>query len=136
MAGPDKTKADKTGLDKTRPLAGGVRHDARGNAVWQWATETARHAVASTSQMLRRLEVSNLKLEELDESKLPSAEAGFNPYDGAAVTRAASAKQAAARQPAAKPQPGAKKPTAVPKKPPAAPVRVRTSWWRALFRRR
>ena len=126
MAGPDKTKADKTRPDKTRPLAGGVRHDARGNAVWQWATETARHAVASTSQMLRRLEVSNLKLEELDENKLPPGEAGFNPYDGAAVTRAAGAK----------PQPGAKKPTAVPKKPPAAPVRVRTSWWRALFRRR
>jgi len=131
LAGPDKTKADKTGLDKTRPLAGGVRHDARGNAVWQWATETARHAVASTSQMLRRLEVSNLKLEELDESKLPPGEAGFNPYDGAAVTRASSA-----RQSAAKPQPGAKKPTAVQKKAPAAPVRVRRSWWRALFRRR
>jgi hypothetical protein len=120
LAGPDKTKADKTRLEKTKPLAGGVRHDARGNAVWQWATETARHAVASTSQMLRRLEVSNLKLEELDESKLPPGEAGFNPYDGASV----------------KPQPAAKKPTAVQKKAPAAPVRVRTSWWRALFRRR
>ena len=46
-----------------------MKHDARGNAVWQWATETARHAVASTSQLLRRLDVSSLSLEELKEDQ-------------------------------------------------------------------
>jgi hypothetical protein len=123
------TKADKTQPNKTKPLAGGVRHDARGNAVWQWATETARHAVASTSQLLRRLDVSSLSLED-DESppKIQArpvegkpaqatpnrkAEGGFNPYDGAAV----------------------RAPAAVKKRPPAQPA-ARASWWRRLFQRR
>ncbi len=116
-----------------------MKHDARGNAVWQWATETARHAVASTSQLLRRLDVSSLSLEELNEDEHvpktsksqakapttrpaapakaaapPSRERGFNPYDGAAIARAATQK---------KPQP--------------APVkRVSAPWWRRLFQRR
>ena len=119
------SKSQQPKPQKTKPLAGGVRHDARGNAVWQWASETARHAAASTSQLLRRLDASDLKLEELDENKLSPGEAGFNPYDGAEVTRAANARQAAA---------GKKAPAA--KKPSAAPARVRRSWWRALFRRR
>jgi hypothetical protein len=131
-------KADPDKPTKAKPLVGGVRHDDRGNAVWQWATETARHAVASTSQLLRRLDVSSLKLEELDEDEAapkaqtrsssgasaagakptaPGSKArGFNPYDGAAITRAP-----ATHNPAAK------------KKPPA---RARTSWWRRLFQRR
>jgi hypothetical protein len=127
LGASDKTRSDKSKPDKTKPLAGGVRHDARGNAVWQWTTETARHAVASTSQLLRRLEVSNLKLEQLDENK--PGEAGFNPYEGAASARAATAKQQAAKKPAAKPPAAGKKPS-------AAPARVRIPWWRALFRRR
>jgi hypothetical protein len=131
------TKSDPNKPDKAKPLLGGVRHDARGNAVWQWATETARHAVASTSQLLRRLDVSSLSLEELDEDKaapktpnksssaafaaptkpavpMRKAERGFNPYDGAATPRAAA-----------------------PRKPqPAMPTRARRSWWRRLFQRR
>ena len=62
-------KSDPGKPDKIKPLGGGVKHDARGNAVWQWATETARHAVASTSQLLRRLDVSSLSLEELNEDE-------------------------------------------------------------------
>jgi hypothetical protein len=138
LGASDKTRSDKSKPDKTKPLAGGVRHDARGNAVWQWTTETARHAVASTSQLLRRLEVSNLKLEQLDENK--PGEAGFNPYEGAASARdtppvgAASARAATAKQQAAK-KPAAKPPAAG-KKPSGAPARVHIPWWRALFRRR
>jgi hypothetical protein len=131
------TKSDPNKPDKTKPLVGGVRHDARGNAVWQWATETARHAVTSTSQLLRRLDVSSLSLEELDEDKAApktpiksasaapaapakpaaparKAEHGFNPYDGAATARAAA-----------------------PRKPqPPMPARARRSWWRRLLQRR
>jgi hypothetical protein len=140
----DVTKSNQSKPEKTKPLIGGVQHDARGNAVWQWATETARHAVASTSQLLRRLDVSSLTLEELEEDQpppkmpktpntpksqpKPSAtgaakpgkplavlprERGFNPYDGAAIARAA----------APKPQPRVAKPT-------------RVAWWRRLFQRR
>jgi hypothetical protein len=128
------TKSHKTQPPETKPPAGGVRHDARGNAVWQWATETARHAVASTSQLLRRLDVSSLSLE--DDAQPPNAltkpaptgraasgkpalparnlQAGFNPYDGGAPPRVAA---------------GGKKPAA----PPAPP---RRSWWRRLLQRR
>jgi hypothetical protein len=140
----DKTEPDKSKPDKTRPPPGGVLHDARGNAVWQWATETARHAVASTSQLLRRLDVSSLSLQELDEDKQPpkpasrtsaptptpvpggraatakpaaavrNKRAGFNPYDGAAMPRAAAGR----------------------KTPSAAPPPRRRSWWQRLFQRR
>lgn len=135
------TKSDQSKPDKTKPLGGGVQHDARGNAVWQWATETARLAVASTSQLLRRLDVSSLSLEELKEDEQPPKtpktatsqakpsparpakpgkplaaaprERGFNPYDGAAIARAPA-----------------------PKKPAAAPRPARAPWWRRLFQRR
>lgn len=128
------TKSDPTKPDKIKPLGGGVKHDARGNAVWQWATETARHAVASTSQLLRRLDVSSLSLEELKEDNEPPKaartplspgktkskplavaprERGFNPYDGAAVARAAP-----------------------PRKPAVIAKRARVPWWRRLFQRR
>lgn len=119
------SKPDKTQPTKTKPLAGGVRHDARGNAVWQWAAETARHAVASTSQLLRRLDVSSLSLDDDDASgeaqgrplsgkpgshkRKPGG--GFNPYDGAAM-----------------PAPPAVKKSA------AVPAASRRSWWRRLFR--
>jgi hypothetical protein len=123
------TRSDKTQPNRTKPLTGGVRHDARGNAVWQWATETARHAVASTSQLLRRLDVSSLSLQD-DESppqahgKPPrtapaspasparKAQGGFDPYDGAAKPAAAAVK-----------------------KRPAAQAPVRASWWRRLLQR-
>jgi hypothetical protein len=135
------TKSDKTEPNKTGPLAGGVRHDARGNAVWHWATETARHAVATTSKLLRRLDVSSLSLQ--DDESLPNAPdmpapakparytpaspmaalqlaaparhapGGFNPYDAAAVPAAAALKKRCATQ---------------------APARA--GWWRRLFQRR
>ena len=135
------TKSDKTEPNKTSPLAGGVRHDARGNAVWHWATETARHAVASTSQLLRRLDVSSLSLQ--DDESLPNAQdrlapakparytpaspmpalqlaaparhaqGGFNPYDAAAMPAAALKKRSATQ----------------------APARAGW-WWRRLFQRR
>jgi hypothetical protein len=111
------SKSRKGKPQEPKPLVGAVRHDTRGNAVWQWAAETARHAVVSTSQLLRRLDASSLKLEELDENK--AKQAGFNPYDGAATARAPAAKK-----------PGSKK------SPPAAVRRARTSWWRRLFQRR
>jgi len=44
--------------------AGEVRHDSRGHAVWHWASETARNAAISTSQLLRRLDLSGLSLED------------------------------------------------------------------------
>jgi hypothetical protein len=146
------TKSDNNPPDKPKPLIGGVQHDARGNAVWQWATETARHAVASTSQLLRRLDVSSLSLEDTRPSKTapprstsaksapgkPAAAgaaakpvapgrsaggSGFDPYDGAAAARAKPARAAPGHGAPARPRP-------------AAPPAARRSWWRRLFNRR
>lgn len=60
--------------DKPEPGQGGVQHDARGNAVWQWAVDTGKHALDSTSRLLKRLEVPRLKLEgDTSERKDPGA---------------------------------------------------------------
>lgn len=63
---PDKPKdpsKDDTG-EQPRRYKDGVKHDQRGNAVWQWAAESGRHLMESTSALLKRLEVPGLKLEE------------------------------------------------------------------------
>jgi hypothetical protein len=65
--------------------AGRVVHDERGNAVWDWLKDTARIAVDSTSRLLRRLEVPELKIEDTHEQEF-RAEAdrdcggGYDPY--------------------------------------------------------
>src|SRR3984957_6528959 len=140
QGGKTVTKSDPGKPDKIKPLGGGVKHEARGNVVWQWATETARHAVASTSHLLRRLDVSSLSLEALQEDQHapkspksqpkaqptrpaapgkpaapPSRERGFNPYDGGAIARAAAHKK---------------------QQQPAVFKRARAPWCRRLFQRR
>ncbi len=81
-AGP--ASKDKTGA---APDSGGrVVHDSRGNAVWQWVKDTGRHAIESTSALLKRLEVPELKVEdhkEDNELKLEDdvdAGGGYDPY--------------------------------------------------------
>lgn len=44
--------------------AGRVRHDKSGRAIWEWAVDTGRHALDSTSRLLKRLELPGLALEE------------------------------------------------------------------------
>jgi len=114
------TKSIKNQVDKTKPLPGGVRHDARGNAVWQWASETARHAAATTSQLLRKLDVSSLSLQDEDkEARRGRSQGGkFDPYDGAA-----------------RPAPKARHAAPLAGKRPAPAARARVSWWRRLLKR-
>lgn len=97
----------------------GVRHDSRGNAMWQWAIDTGKHAIDSTSRLLKRLEVPGLGLE--DDAAKPGAAsseraAGYDPYGTRPGTKRPAARPAAIRKPAAV--------------PPARP-----SFWRRLFRR-
>jgi hypothetical protein len=93
--------------DPARP-SGRVRHDAGGRAVWEWAMDSGRHAIDSTSRLLKRLDLSGLQL--LDEGKKPSdkslledgeipsitetktdpqagSKRGFNPYDSRTLAR-------------------------------------------------
>jgi hypothetical protein len=76
--------------DKPTP-AGRVKHDASGRAIWEWAAETGRNALDSTSRLLKRLEMPGLSLLDEDKDKKQAEEqsqrtdreAGFNPYEDA-----------------------------------------------------
>jgi hypothetical protein len=93
--------------DPAKP-SGRVRHDAGGRAVWEWAVDSGRHAIDSTSRLLKKLDLSGLQL--MDDSKKPSdktlledgevpsisdtkmdpqagSKRGFNPYDSRTVAR-------------------------------------------------
>ena len=68
--------------------SGRIVHDERGNAVWDWIKETSRIAIDSTSRLLKRLEVPELKVEDTQKNNELSLEAdrdaggGYNPYGG------------------------------------------------------
>jgi hypothetical protein len=49
--------------DPPKP-SGRVRHDSGGRAIWEWAVESGRHAIDSTSAMLKKLDLSGLRLVE------------------------------------------------------------------------
>jgi hypothetical protein len=53
--------------DAQKP-AGRVRHDSSGRAIWEWAAESGRHAIDSTSRLLKRLDMPGLTLAD-DEKK-------------------------------------------------------------------
>ncbi len=89
--GPEKpasSPSDAASRDKTAaPDSGGrVVHDSRGNAVWQWVKDTGRHAIESTSALLKKLEVPELKVEDhKDDNELRleddvDAGGGYDPY--------------------------------------------------------
>lgn len=123
----------KTG-DSARP--GAVTHDTRGNAVWRWAVQTGKHAIDSTSSMLRRLDVPGLSIED-DEAlpgksgpETPAAEpgkrVGYDPY-GRSTAPEKPLKPGRAAPPAG---------TKAPSPPARAPEPRRPSWWSRLFGRR
>ena len=119
-------KDDDRPAKKPPAERGGVTRDSQGNAVWQWAVDSGKHLIESTSLLLKRLEVPGLKLEEdarPQDKKIdvqsgkpiePSASAGYDPYGSRRVSSAPK-------------RPMAKKPVVAP--PP------RRSWWQRLFRR-
>jgi hypothetical protein len=58
-----------------------VAHDSRGNAIWKWAAS----ALESTSRMLKRLEASDLSIEDKPKSEGLELEerdpgGGYDPY--------------------------------------------------------
>ena len=143
------TGDDKPGNKPPQGLRGdaahdGVRHDSRGNAVWQWAVDTGKHAIDSTSRLLKRLEVPGLSLE--DDGTAPGAKpaAGMaappetGPARGAAKPERATGydpygTRAGTKGPAARP--AARPADAAAVRKPAATPPARPSFWRRLFRR-
>lgn len=55
---------DPEGENKPETPAGRVKHDSGGRAIWEWAVESGRQALESTSLLLKRLEMPGLELEE------------------------------------------------------------------------
>lgn len=67
---------------------GRVVHDERGNAVWDWLKETGRIAIESTSRLLRKLEIPELKVEDKKDEELRlesdrDSGGGYDPYNQA-----------------------------------------------------
>ena len=53
--------SDPDSSDKPR-RSGYVRHDAGGRAIWEWALDSSRQAIDSTSRLLKRLELTGMTL--------------------------------------------------------------------------
>jgi hypothetical protein len=109
---------------KSKP-SGRIRHDTGGRAVWEWAVESGRDAIDSTSRLLKKLNLSGLHLlddHRLDDSRKPADKSateevvpalderaadphagsrrGFNPYDSRMTARRdASGKQPQSHKP-------------------------------------
>src|SRR5690606_38209798 len=45
-----------------KPRSGRVRHDSGGRAIWEWALDSGKHAVDSTSRLLKKLELTGITL--------------------------------------------------------------------------
>jgi hypothetical protein len=87
-AAPPTPSAPSASKDEAAPDAsrGRVVHDSRGNAVWQWVKDTGRHAIESTSALLKKLELPELKVQDhKDDNELRleddvDAGGGYDPY--------------------------------------------------------
>ncbi len=80
--------------------AGRIVHDSRGNAVWNWDKGSDPTSTASTSNMLRKLDLANLRVEDAappekqaETKKTGSGYGpGYNPYDRTSPVRGAPGK--------------------------------------------
>src|SRR5438874_788925 len=87
--------ASPTGSRPEGKPTGRVKHDDRGNAIWEWAVATGKFGIDAVSQRLKKLEVPSLSL--VDDPPTPgsmkanarSQVKGYNPYDSGQAAPAA-----------------------------------------------
>jgi hypothetical protein len=60
----DPATRDSVDLPQSLAPAGRVRHDERGVAVWDWAVATGEFATLSATNVMRKLDVGELSIEE------------------------------------------------------------------------
>jgi hypothetical protein len=119
--------------DDKKPKVGRVKHDASGRAIWEWAAETGKHALDSTSRLLKRLDLPGLSLADDSKDKEKGKDAGmfggpkeadplkgrqsFNPYETKATPKIQAPPPSARPAPAPAPRPvtPANRPAAAPR---------------------
>jgi hypothetical protein len=98
---PSADTADGTPLPASKrnaPVAanqsGRVKHDERGNAVWEWAVATGAFTVETSTQRLKKLENPTLSLAEDSPSPFDSVQKnplgtakGYSPYDSGVLAK-------------------------------------------------
>lgn len=72
--------------EEPRRPAGQIKHDERGNAVWDWLKETSRIFIGNTSALLKKLEAPGLKMEDEKDQDLrlegdKDKGGGYDPYN-------------------------------------------------------
>lgn len=72
-------------MSGTTESSGRVRHDDRGNAVWDWSLDTVVFDALSSSALIRHLDVADLKMQGSPDLALPIADhdsgGGGDPYN-------------------------------------------------------
>jgi hypothetical protein len=85
---PARTKPAAAAPPAAHASAGRIAHDDRGNAVWDWMKQAGRSALDSTSRLLEKLDIGDLRIEEPDgraargsDQSAVDAGGGYNPYE-------------------------------------------------------
>ena len=89
-------------MSRTTESGGRVRHDDRGNAVWDWSMDTGVFDALSSSALIRHLDVADLKMQGPLGLALPiaghDAGGGGDPYNfGGAEGRASAQRRSRIR---------------------------------------
>ena len=92
-----KLKLSAVRLSRATETNGRVRHDDRGNAVWDWAEDSGVFKELSASAVMRRLDVAELKMQEAPRLALAvagrDAGGGGDPYNRGGASQASSSRR-------------------------------------------